>query len=445
MRGLWFFVRLALVVGLVLWLAGQPGTASVMWHGYVIKTTAAFLAVALVLGAMVIFFVFRAWRFIKDGPRFWRLRNALNKMQKGQDQLTKGLVAIAAGDAAEAGRLAVSARKLLGVTAATRLLQAQAAQLAGDHGSAREIFRALAADQENAVLGYRGLIMEAVREGNWNEAERQINLLKTLKPGTPWLSLMQFELATRRQKWNEASAALAQASAARLLEAPRARRHQAALLVAAAEAESRKGNPEQALQLAEKALKQAPNWLPALIALSRKQLAAHHIRTATRTIERAWARAPHPQLAMLYLAAGRGKNPLDVYKQMEHLVRKNESHPASHLALAEAALAADLWGEARRHLTALNVDKKATQSVYKLLARLERRETGNEQTASKWLMKAAEALPDPRWLCGACGGGHDDWQATCAHCGAFNALDWQTPGLGRPAQPERVNSKSEIW
>jgi HemY protein len=431
MRWFWFMVRLALIVVLVLWLAGQPGTASVNWHGYIIRTTAAFLAAAVVVGAVVLSMAFRVWRWIKDGPRFWRLRNKLAKMERGQEQITKGLIAIAAGDAAEAGHLAVSARKLLGVTAATRLLQAQAAQLAGDYGSAKEIFRALAADPQSAVLGYRGLIMSAVREGNWDEAARQMENLKRQQPNTPWLSLIQFELATRRQQWNVASEALARASAARLLEQPRAKRHQAALFVASSEVEARNGNPEQALQLAEKALKQAPDWMPALIALAHKQLAAHHVRTATRTIEKAWARAPHPQLALLYQAAARGRNPLEAYKFMERLARINADHPASHLALAEAALSADLWGEARRHLIALATGKEATQSAYRLLARLERRESGNEQEAAKWLIKAAEALPDPRWLCSMCGSGHDDWQVICRSCGAFNTLSWQTPGIGR--------------
>ena len=59
------------------------------------------------------------------------MRRKLGKMRDGQRLLTEGLVAVAGGSAAEAGRLAVQARKLLGVTPAVRLLQAQAAQLAG--------------------------------------------------------------------------------------------------------------------------------------------------------------------------------------------------------------------------------------------------------------------------------------------------------------------------
>ncbi|MDD5585486.1 MAG: heme biosynthesis HemY N-terminal domain-containing protein [Alphaproteobacteria bacterium] len=431
MRLLGFLVRLAIIVGVVVWLVVQPGTARVVWHGYQIETSAAFLAVVLLGAAFVFYLLYRFWSFITEGPRIWRLNNRLNKIQRGQALLTQGLSAIAGGNAAEAGRLAVSARRLLGVTPATRLLQAQAAQLAGDHRASKEIFRAMAAEPESAVLGYRGLIMAAVRDGDWDEAERQMGNLRRLKPNTPWLNLIRFDLATRRQNWSDASAALAQAASARLLEAPRARRHQAALLVAASVAETQQGQADRALQSAEKAVKQAPDWVPALLTLAQRQLEARHFRTALRTIERAWRNKPHPHLADLYLRAGRSGSPLNAHKLMAHLTRTNPEDPASRLALAETAIAADLWGEARRHLMAIIAQGQATQKAYRLLAKLERRESGDERAAAQWLMKAAEALPDPRWLCTACGGGHDDWQVLCAHCGAFNSLEWQTPGVGR--------------
>jgi HemY protein len=431
MRWLGFFVRLAIVVGLALWLVSQPGTARIDWHGYVVQTSAALLGAAILVLVLVFFQFFKAWRWFRDGPRFWRLNRTIDRIEKGQEQIAKGLVAIAAGDAANAGRLAVRARKLLGATTSTRFLQAQASQLAGDHTAAKEIFRTMTAEKEGAVLGYRGLIMAAVREGNWEEAERLVDSLRRLHPATPWLSLIRFELAARRRNWDEASEALAKAASAKLLDAPRAKRHQAALLVAASDEQTRQGNAQQALQLAEKAMKNAPDWMPAAIALASKQLLAHHVRTARRTIERAWTRAPHPQLAALYQASSKSANSLSVYKHMERLVRANPDHPVSRMALAETALDADLWGEARRNLAPLAASPKATQGVFRLLARLERRESGNEQEAADWLMKAAEAPPDPCWLCTSCGSSHATWKVMCTDCGTFNALEWQTPGIGR--------------
>jgi HemY protein len=127
------------------------------------------------------------------------------------------------------------------------------------------------------------------------------------------------------------------------------------------------------------------------------------------------------------------ETPLDAFKQTERLCRNNESAPESRLALAEAALAADIWGEARRNLIACVEDRGATQGVFKMLARLERRERRDEHAATAWLMKASEAAPDPAWLCRVCGGAHENWQPICKPCGSFDSLEWQSAGKSRGA------------
>jgi len=217
---------------------------------------------------------------------------------------------------------------------------------------------------------------------------------------------------------------------ARLIEPARARQHQAAALIAVSEDEARQGHHDKALPAAERAARLAPDWLPANLALAQRQVQSGHKRAARRTIERAWTQTPHPQLAAVYRAATDAE-PLAAYRQLEHLCRTNEDAPPSRLALAEAALEADIWGEARRHLLALVARGGATPAAYRLLARLERRETGNEAAAMQWLASAVDAASAPVWLCRVCGGAHDEWQALCRYCDMFNALDWQVPGVSR--------------
>ena len=424
-----FAIQIAVLAAVALWLADNPGTAHIVWHDTVIETSAAFLAVCVVVVAFALHLMFRLWHFLRNGPALWRLRRKLDKMQRGQDLLTQGLVAISSGNATEAGRLAVAARKNIGNSIAAQWLQARAAQLAGDHKAAQEIFRSLATHTDASILGYRGLITEAKRAGKWDEVDRLVAEQHRLKPATPWLSLIRMESAARRRQWNEAEQALGHAVSARLLDSDAGRRTRSALRIAASRTATAHQDKDAALQAAEQAAQQAPNWLPAQINLAETLAAAGHNRTMTRTIERAWKHSPHPQLAQILRR--QSANALDAYKQTERLCRLNDTAVESRLALAEAALAADIWGEARRHLTASLTDGSATQSVYKMLARLERREHGDERAATAWLMKASEAAPDPVWLCRACGGTHVEWQPTCSSCGTFDSLDWQSVGKSR--------------
>lgn len=426
-----FILQLAVLAALALWLADRPGTAHIVWHDTVIETSAAFLALCVLALAFALHIVFRLWHFLRHGPTHWRLMRRLDKMKLGQDQLTRGLVAIASGNASEAGRLAVAARKNIGNGITAEWLQAQAAQLAGDRRAAQEIFRALASRDDSAVLGYRGLITEAKRAGKWDEVDRLLTELHGKKPATPWLSLIRMESAARRRQWGEAETALSKAVAARLLDSDSGRRTRAALRLAVSRTASASGDKNEALQAAEQAAKQAPDWLPVLINLAETLASAGHSRAATRVIERAWKTHPHPQLAQILRRLS--PSPLDAFKQTERLCRSNESATESRLALAEAALAADIWGEARRNLTACVNNRTATQGAYRMLARLERRERGDERAASAWLMKASEAVSDPVWLCRVCGGAHEDWQPVCAPCGSFDTLEWQSAGKSRGA------------
>jgi HemY protein len=59
------------------------------------------------------------------------------------------------------------------------------------------------------------------------------------------------------------------------------------------------------------------------------------------------------------------------------------------MAIAEAALDAQLWGKARTHL--LDAEKDgADMHLYQLLARLEKAEHNDLEAAHRWLAKATE-------------------------------------------------------
>ena len=428
-RFIGIILQVAVLVALIVWLVDRPGEAHLVWHDYVIDTSTAFLGICALGVGYAFYLLFRLWHFLRHGPERWRLRKHLKKIHKGYDHITEGLIAIASGDACEAGTRALRARKILGTTTLTQLLQAQAAQLAGDHTAASQIFRTMTADNASAALGYRGLIMEARREGKWDEVAALVEKLRQIKPKTPWLNLMRFELLSRQRNWGEATLALGQLSNSALMEPARVKQNRAALLLASSLQETAQQNGEAALECAERAVRQAPDWLPAVINLAQCQLATGHRRATNRTIEKNWSRMPHPQLATIYRSVE--DNPLDAFSQLERLCRDDENAAINHLVLAEAALAAKVWGEARRHLMALVTQDNATTYTYRLLAKLEHSESGNDIAAARWLTKAADAPADPVWLCRSCGGAHLSWQATCSHCGTFNTMEWQSPGHSR--------------
>jgi HemY protein len=108
--------------------------------------------------------------------------------------------------------------------------------------------------------------------------------------------------------------------------------------------------------------------------------------------------------------------------------------------LAAAALAAQLWGEARRHLERAGAHDRPSARVCRLMAELEEAEHGDGAAARAWLARAADAAPDPAYVCRACNTQARDWTALCPNCSDFDTLRWSTPSVVAPpaAAPERL-------
>ncbi|MGE4350784.1 MAG: heme biosynthesis HemY N-terminal domain-containing protein [Bdellovibrionales bacterium] len=444
MKLIGLLLRLIVVVAIVFWLSESPGTAKIVWHDQVIETSAAVLAALFVLLLYLSLVLYRLWRALRNAPELWGLHRKVNALKEGNESVAKGLAALAAGQSAQAGKFAVKARKLLGQTPVTHLLLAQAAQLAGDRALAKEAFTAMTKDKATAILGYRGLITTALRAGEWQEATRLVGCLEGKEKEIPWLDLVRFELATKAENWQQAEKALLAARKSKSVDSDALKQHEAALLLAQAKDALREAQPGKALPLAEQAHKLRPAWIPASLILAQTQILTGHDRAARRTIERAWNLEPHPQLIDAAILAMKDSRMIDTYKFVEKMTRTTRSNPVALMALAETAYKAHLWGESRRFLLLLVGTGHAPKQAYHLLAQLEQRETGNEHTASQWIVKGAQARPDPTWICTACGALHPEWSPTCPSCGAFNRLDWSVPGQSRPPQ-ENLLTLGQTW
>ncbi|WP_242442988.1 tetratricopeptide repeat protein [Magnetospirillum sp. 15-1] len=111
-------------------------------------------------------------------------------------------------------------------------------------------------------------------------------------------------------------------------------------------------------------------------------------------------------------------------KRVQELVQANPASPDGHVALAEASLAAQLWGQARTHLQKA-LEQRPTRAVFQLLARVEREERKDEAAANVWLMRAGtDSIPEPSWTCGGCGHHTPDFAVCCPACGAPGRLEW---------------------
>ena len=400
-----FLLFAAALAGAAVWLSDQPaGVVSLEWLGWRIETSAAVLALLGLVGALALMVAWRLVRLLWTAPGRIAEARRRRRRAKGYKALTQGMVAVAAGDPDEARRQARKAEALLDEPPLTLLLSAQSAQLNGDERAAKRFFGQMLEREETAFLGLRGLLRQALDAGDKAEALRLAEQAQGRRPDTPWLQPALLELQAAAGQWHKAAESLARAQKRRAVAPEAARRQLAAILVERARAAEAAGDGAAASDHAWRAWKTDPGFAPAA-ALAVARLARDgRARKAARTARAAWEHAPHPEIAAAYLGGLSAANALERLRAMEQLAAAKPEHLESRLALAGAALQAQLWGEARRHVQPLAAEPTPLSArACRVMAEIEKAEHGDAAAAEHWRALADRAPPDPAWTCARCG------------------------------------------
>lgn len=390
-RVLWFLIKIGILAALVVWLTQEPGRVSIDWLGWAIDMP---VGVAL-LGIAVLVFLFVHGERIRHAifafPSRWRAQRKAIREMKGYRALTLGLVAVAAGDAPESRRQSRRAKDLLTEAPLTKLLSAQTARLDGDDAAASAYFEDMRKDPEVAFLGIRGLMTQALQAGDKDRALALAEEARKLRPAAKWVLIELLNLQMDAGKWSQALTTLDEAERTGALTDDDAGPIRARLSLRRAVLLRDGGKPDDALKAAERALKAAPKDAPTVVMTARMRRAQGKGRKADQLLEAAWKAKPDAAVATAY---GEGATQvLDKVKRIEKLVEMAPDSPEGHLALATVSLDAELWGEARTHLTKATdlVGDPPPSDICRMWAQLEESEHHDLTAAHDWLRRAVDA------------------------------------------------------
>ncbi|MBB5753764.1 heme biosynthesis protein HemY [Prosthecomicrobium pneumaticum] len=411
------------------WLADNPGDVTLVWQGREFRTTLMVAAVALAALFVALALLWALVSGIFRTPRLIGRFFSGRKRDRGYRALSRGMIAVGAGDTRLARRLSVEARRILGEEPLALLLAAQSAQLAGDTAGARAAFEAMRADPETRLLGLHGLFVEAQRRGEHEAARQFAEEAAALAPTLRWAGTALFDYRAAAGDWRGALLTLATNLNAKLIDRQRAHRYRAVLLTAQGLA-AEQGGPSEAKALALDAVRLAPDLVPAATLAARILTRLGETRRAARILEAAWRRGPHPELADAYAELRPGDAARDRRKRMEKLAALVPGHVEGRLALARAALEERDFGEARRLAT--EVAREApSERVFLLLADIEE-EAGDLGRARELLGRAVRAPRDPAWI--ADGIAAARWAPISPVTGRLDAFEWKAPAalIGAP-------------
>jgi HemY protein len=423
-----FLISVALIAVGVAWVADRPGDVAITWMGYRIETSvmvAALAALVLVIAAIVLWSVVRGIvRSPEQVSLFFRHRRAM----KGYLAISRGLIAVGAGDLRIARKSADEAGRLSPGDPLTLLLSAQSAQMAGDRPAAEHAFRAMAGRDQTKLIGLRGLYVEAQRRDDAHAALLAAEEAAKAQPSLAWAGEAVLDYRCATADWAGALEALDRMKGA--LDKQAFRRKRAVLLTARAQALQEIDRDASRAAVLE-AVKLAPDLVPAAALAGRRLAEAGDLRKAGKILTAAWAINPHPDIAETYANLRFGDTARDRLARVKKLADKVPGQLEGALALARAALDAREFSTARAALAPYL--SAPTRRVATVMAEIEETEHGDEGRVSEWMGRAMRASGDPVWT--ADGVVSDRWLPVTPN-GRLDGFEWKLPlaeiGVSRP-------------
>ena len=433
-----FLVLVGLLALGFVWLADRPGDVVLTWQGQQHETSLMIVVVAILVSFVALILLLALAALLVLSPSIVRRRLRRRRGERAYEAISRGLIAIGAGDLAAARKHAAEAKRTAPSEPLALLLDAQHAQLSGDRDTADGAFRAMASRADTKALGLHGLFVEAHRRGDRASAHAFAEEAARENPSLGWAGKAVLEYRCLTGDW---------AGALDLLEANKHaldkdgyRRQRAVMLTARALA-NEETDRDQAKAFALEATKLEPTFVPAAALAGRMLAEGGELRKASRILQKAWEAHPHPDLAQVFSDLRFGDAARDRLKRIEALARQVPGHIEGALALARAAIDASEFGKAREALASYLA--APTRRVALLMADLERSEHNDEGRAREWIARALNAAPDPAWT--AEGHVSDRW-LPMSPSGKLDAFEWRVPvtGIARAARPPIEPAASQI-
>ena len=412
-----FLLAVAVLAAGFVWFADRPGDVTITWMGYRTETSVMVAALALAALVVVLMVLWAIVRAILRSPEQVSLLFRHRRAVKGYLAISRGLIAIGAGDLDGARKSAEEAARLSPGDPLALLLMAQSAQMAGDRSGAERAFREMTRREDTKLLGLRGLYIEAQRRNDGLAARLAAEEAGKAARAPVWAGQAVLDYRCAAADWVGALEALDRMKPA--LEKLDYRRRRAVLLTARALGDSDRDAARAAVL---EAVKLAPDLVPAAAMAGRRLAEASELRKARRILERAWAANPHPDVAEAFADLRFGDSARERLVRMQKLADLAPGNIEGAIAVARAALDARDFAAARVALAPYLT--MPTQRVATLMAEIEEAEHGDEGRVRQWMARAMRASGDPMWT--ADGTVSEHWQPI-SPSGQLDGYVWKVP------------------
>lgn len=268
------------------------------------------------------------------------------------------------------------------------------------------IFEQLMHQTPTELAGIRGLFLEAQKQGDLKEADKLLTKAFQKNPHVSWVIISRFDIQTLQNDWENALITLETLKKEKLITKEQYIQRKACLLFKTGKIkeayELDKTNPAIAIAYA----KEVPNKAADIFIAS-------------------WQKAPCFDTYLAYRKLIAALPAAKQLKAVQKMVSKNPTCRLSLIALADIAIQAELWREAKENLEVYLNSYPLTEQVALMMATITREGWHHEPEAKEWEKKAIETQDKTGWFCTTCTHETIEWDIACPHCNAIGAIKYR--------------------
>lgn len=407
-------------------IANHPGHLVLMLGQMRVSVSilaAASIVVITIIAIMILWWLVRS---IFLAPLNVAKKYSQNRKNSGHEALSEGILAVLSGDGQTAQRMNKRVGKYLNPDdePLVKFLEAQTFLLENDTVNALRIYETMIKSDKTKLVGLYGLFQQAYKTGAYEAAHQYAEQATFLAPGLKWANDAVLDRLAFDGHWDKAIKLFERAQNAlpRSERASEKLNHLRCVLMCGQALDLAENHLYEAQQLALKAQKLQPNFVPATVIAASFLYKMNETRKANKLIETAWKNTPHPDLGSAYLSVE--ERAVERFKKAKNLSKINSNHYESYMIVAKAAYdAAELAFARKQAEIALKISPR--ESAYLLLADIEEAATGQQGRVRQWLSLAVRAEHDPVWI--ADGTIFKEWAAVSPISGRLDVFDWKVP------------------
>lgn len=374
-------------------LMDNPGSVSITWFGYVLETSVAFCIGLFACIVLIIYLI----SFPKRWVRWIKVKLEKKKTTKNKELLIQILTNIVCKDFSANNTLIKKFQKTTSKDSELLLL------LKALSGTDSSIYNLLVKNPKTEKAGWQGLINEHIQRGEIVLASEEVEKLLAKNPKKEWILKEAFSLYILNEDWNKALNCLETLNKIKAVDSDAYDYQKAVLLVR--------------LNKGTEAFKINPS-LPAAAILAAKE----NPKKAEKIYRMAWEEKPSFDVYKAFVKLYAKENTLSQYKHVLKLCESNKNAKINPLVIADAAMNAQLWSEAKKELNGYLANHQLTTNIVAQMARIEIEANHNMKEAQKWMEKMNGLETTANYICDKCTHKTDVWQSSCPVCNQFAGL-----------------------